>query len=158
MLTCSCYYKFLKLHTSLPCIVYTRLSTHCFTLFTVTQHKEMYACLIRISIHIAAHYQMIQMQSLRRLLITTVLQAQAHAFVHCRMDLCRGWTTATHCLLELMMSILKCLQSVQNATGHVVSSTCCSDHITPVHVLLHCQSGSISSSRLRYWCEQVSTA
>ena len=106
-----------------------KLSYTIYCIFTVIDSQ------LSLSAHVAAvcwsgYYQLRQAV---RLLSEDASKTLVQAFVFCRLDYCNSL------FFGISEGLMNRLQSVQNATAHLVTDTRCSDHISPVlrHRQLH---------------------
>jgi hypothetical protein len=91
---------------------------------------------LSLSAHVAAvcrsgYYQLRQLRPAVRSLSDDASRTLAQAFISCRLDYCNSL------LLGISDSLLRRLQSVQNATARLITGTRRCDHITPVLRQLH---------------------
>ena len=92
---------------------------------------------LTLSAHVAAlcrsgYYQLRQLRPLvQSMTVMEAARTAAAAFISCRLDYCNSL------LYGLPDTLLRKLQSVQNATARLITGTRCSDHISPVLRKLH---------------------
>ena len=86
---------------------------------------------LTLSLHVAAlcragYYQLRQLRPLVQSMTVESARTAAAAFISCRLDYCNSL------LYGLLDTLLRKMQSVQNATAPLITGTRCHDHITPV--------------------------
>jgi len=89
----------------------------------------------------SSYNQLCQLRPVVRLLSANVTKMFVPAFILCRLDYCNSL------LYGFSDGLLP--QSVQNSAAHLVTGTCCGDHIAPVLRQLHWLPVSPSASRVQ---------